>query len=79
MIGISGLTTRQKAIMDMLWSMQSMDQVTQLIKALPTRDAQDAHSLIIIAQQESLEEDGSLEEYKDAATMCIARARAGSC
>ena len=75
MISISGLTTRQKAIMDMMWSMQSMDQVTALIRALPTRDAQDAHSLIIIAQQESLEEDGELDAYKDQARLCICSAR----
>ncbi len=75
MISISGLTQRQKAIMDMLWAMQSMDQVTQLIRALPTRDAQDAHSLIQIAQQESLEEDGELDAYTEAAHSCISRAR----
>jgi hypothetical protein len=72
MITISGLTTRQKAIMDMMWNMQSMDQVTALIRALPTRDAQDAHSLIIIAQQESLEEDGALDAYMDQARSVIA-------
>jgi len=72
MITISGLTTRQKAIMDMMWNMQSMDQVTALIRALPTRDAQDAHSLIIIAQQESLEEDGELDAYMDQARSVIA-------
>jgi hypothetical protein len=80
MISITGLTDRQKSIMDMLWSMDSMAKVTQFIKALPTKqDQADASSLIEIAVAETIEHEQGLEEYKDAATMCIARARAGSC
>ena len=80
MISITGLTDRQKSIMDMLWSMDSMDKVNAFVRALPThKDQADASSLIEIAVAETREHEQGLEEYKDAATMCIARARAGSC
>ena len=76
MITISGLTTRQKTIMDLLWTCNDLDQVNTFIKALPTRaDQQDAHSLIVIATQESLEEDGVLEQFKETAREAIDRCR----
>ena len=80
MISITGLTDRQKSIMDMLWSMDSMDKVTAFVRALPThKDQADAASLIEIAVAETREHEQGLEEYKDAATMCITRARVSSC
>jgi hypothetical protein len=76
MITISGLTTRQKTIMDLLWTCNDLDQVNTFIKALPTRaDQQDARSLIVIATQESLEEDGVLEQFKETAREAIDRCR----
>jgi hypothetical protein len=76
MITISGLTTRQKTIMDLLWTCNDLDQVNTFIKALPTRaDQQDAQSLIVIATQESLEEDGQLEQFKETAREAIDRCR----
>jgi hypothetical protein len=68
MITISGLTTRQKTIMDLLWTCNDLDQVNTFIKALPTRaDQQDAQSLIVIATQESLEEEGVLAQFEQQA------------
>lgn len=75
-ITITGLTQRQVQIMDMLWSMDSMDKVTQFVKALPTRkDQADAASLIEIAVAETIEQELGLEEYTDAAHTAISRAR----
>lgn len=75
MITIAGLTTKQKILMDTMWSMQELANVTAFIKSLPKRDAQDCMSLVEIAVQETYEQDGYLKEYKDAALACIARAR----
>ena len=80
MISITGLTDRQKSIMDMLWSMDSMDKVNAFVRALPThKDQADAASLIEIAVAETIEHEQGLEEYKDAATQCIARCSDTSC
>jgi hypothetical protein len=76
MITISGLTTRQKTIMDLLWTCNDLDQVQTFIKALPTvADQYDALSLVNIATQESLEEDGVLEQFKETAREAIDRCR----
>jgi hypothetical protein len=74
MIHIEGLTHKQKALMDVMWTMQEMEQVQSFIKTLPLRDAQDCQSLIEIAVQESLEEDNRIEDYAEAAHAAIARA-----
>ena len=60
--------------MDVMWSMDSMPAVNAFIKSLPTRDQQDCLSLVAIAVQETLEEEG-LELYAEAAVSAIARAR----
>lgn len=76
MITITGLTERQRSIMDMLWTMDSMDSVQLFIRSLPTlRDQVDAQSLIQIAVEETLEQEGRLDAYADAAKRAIARAR----
>jgi hypothetical protein len=56
MITISGLTNKQRALMDVMWSMDSMTKVTAFVRSLPLRDAQDCMSLITIATQESQEQ-----------------------
>lgn len=75
-IQISGLNTRQKNIMDLLWSCTTLDQVKTLISAMPTlQDRCDAQSLIVIATQESIEQEvGFTQEVQDAANDCISRA-----
>jgi hypothetical protein len=76
MITISGLTERQKTIMDLLWTCKDLDQVNTFIKALPTvADQYDALSLVNIATLESLEEDGVLEQFKEQAHAAIDRCR----
>jgi hypothetical protein len=75
MITITGLTHKQKALMDIMWSMDSMPAVQSFIKTLPTRDRQDCLALVAIAVQESLEEDNRMDDYAEAAVTAIARAR----
>ena len=75
MIQIQGLNDRQKSIMDMLWSMDSMDKVNAFIRALPTRqDQMDAATLIQIAVEETIEQEQGLDRYADAAGAAIANA-----
>ena len=73
MITITGLTNKQKVLMDVMWAMDSMPAVEAFIKSLPKRDGQDCLSLVAIAVQESLEEDNRLEDYEELALNLIAR------
>ncbi len=76
MITISGLTDRQRNLMDLLWACKDLDQVQTLIKALPTRQDQvDCAGLIKIATWESIEQELGLGEYLDAALAAISNAR----
>ena len=74
MITITGLTHKQKALMDVMWTMDSMERVQAFVKTLPKKDAQDCLSLITMATQDSLELEG-LDEYAQAADLAISRAR----
>ena len=73
MISITGLTNKQKALMDVMWAMDDMPAVQAFIKTLPKRDRQDCISLVEIAVQESLEEDNRLDDYEQDALNLIAR------
>ncbi len=53
---IDGLTKRQVAILDIIWSMEDLDRVQSFIKALPERDRAEAHSLVTLITYEALEE-----------------------
>lgn len=76
MITITGLTHKQKAIMDILWACTSIEQAQLFIRSMPTpKDRADANSLMQIAVLETLEQEGRLEDYAARADMCIARAR----
>lgn len=76
MIQIEGLTERQKSIMDLLWNCNDMEQVTTLIQALPTHQDQcDAHTLVMIATWESIEQELGLEPYENSACAIIAQCR----
>ena len=75
MISISGLTTKQRILMDTMWSMQDMRNVQAFVGSLPKRDQQDCMSLITIATQDSIELEDGLDAYKEHALACIARAR----
>jgi hypothetical protein len=76
MITITGLTDRQRTLMDLLWTCGNIEQVRELIAALPTRrDQQDAESLIHVATWESIEQElGFSKECTDAASRAIATA-----
>ena len=73
MISITGLSNKQKVLMDVMWAMEDMPAVEAFIKTLPTRDQQDCQSLVTIAVQESLEEDNRLDDYEQDARNLIAR------
>jgi len=75
MITITGLTHKQKALMDVMWSMDDITKVTAFVRTLPLRDAQDCMSLIAIATQESIEQEDGLDAYEQAANTAISRAR----
>ena len=76
MITITGLTNKQKALMEIMWTMQEMEQVQRFINTLPKRDRQDCLSLLDIAVQETQEHElNGLAEYEQAAVAAIARAR----
>ena len=73
MITITGLTHKQKVFMDVMWTMESMPLVNAFINSLPTRDRQDCLSLVEIAVQETLEDEGRINDYEDVAVNLIAR------
>jgi hypothetical protein len=73
MISITGLTNKQKVLMDVMWAMDTMPAVEAFIKSLPKRDQQDCESLVAIAVQESLEEDNRMEDYEQDTLDLIAR------
>ena len=58
--------------MDVMWTMDDMSKVQAFVKTLPLRDRQDCLSLIQIAVQETLEQDG-MDDYEQAAVDLIAR------
>jgi len=74
MITITGLTHKQKALMDVMWTIDSLERVQAFIKTLPKKDAQDCMSLLEIAVQETNELELGLEEYTDAAHTAITNA-----
>jgi hypothetical protein len=74
MITITGLTERQRQIMDLLWSCKDTEQVNTLIAALPNKQDQlDAHSLVRIAVWESIEHESGLDQYEQCAKDLISR------
>ena len=73
MISLTGLSNKQKVLMDVMWAMDTMPAVEAFIKSLPKRDQQDCQSLVAIAVQESLEEDNRLDDYEAIALSVIAR------
>ena len=73
MITISGLTVKQKALLTVMWDIDSVDKVKEFIGTLPAADARDAHSLLQMAIWESIEQEDGLDAYKDQARSVIAR------
>jgi hypothetical protein len=75
MITISGLTAKQRALLTVMWDIDSVDRVKEFIRTLPAADARDAHCLLQIAIWESIEQEEGLDAYKDTATTAIRTAR----
>jgi hypothetical protein len=73
MITISGLTPKQKALLTVMWDIDSVERVQEFIRTLPAADARDAHSLLQMAIWESIEQQEGLEEYEQLAKDCISR------
>jgi hypothetical protein len=73
MITISGLTTKQKALLTVMWDIDSVERVHEFIGTLPAADARDAHSLLKMAIWESIEQQEGLEDYEQLAKNCISR------
>jgi hypothetical protein len=74
MITIDNLTPKQKALMTVMWDMDSMDKVQSFIRTLSPSDARDAHTLLQIVIWESIEQEDGLDAYKDHSDACIATA-----
>jgi hypothetical protein len=75
MITISNLTPKQKALLTVMWDIDSVDKVQEFIRTLPAADARDAHCLLQIAIWESIEQDGGLEDYAQDCANVISRVR----
>ena len=73
MITITGLTEKQKALLTVMWDIDTTDKVHEFIRSLPAADARDAHSLLQMAIWESIEQQEGLEEYAQLAKDCISR------
>lgn len=75
MILIEGLTPKQKTILDIMWAMETKQQVQNFIESLPVNDAVDATNLMEVLIHESLEAQGELDQYENIAKAAISRAR----
>ena len=79
MIRLTGLTHRQKAVVDLLWNCHSLAAAQALIAALPThRDRCDAHSLLQIVAWDSIEQEEGLDDYSQDCADVILRVRSSS-
>jgi hypothetical protein len=72
MITIDNLTAKQKALMTVMWDMDSMAKVQSFIRTLSPADARDAHTLLQIVIWETLEQEDGLDAYMDQARSVIA-------
>ena len=74
MITITHLTPKQKLLLDVMWELDSLDKVQSFIRSLPLQDARDAQCLLQIAIWETIEQEESLDAYKDHSDAIIAAA-----
>ena len=76
MITIQGLTVRQQQLCELMWACRDIEQVRALIRALPTlQDRQSAETLMLLIVHETLEDEGGLNDYAEAAVGVIDRVR----
>ena len=71
MITIEGLTKKQRAILDIMWSMDTKEQVESFVQSLPPSDKCDATSLMEMLIHDSLEQQGEMEQYASLARTVI--------
>ena len=75
-ITIQGLTVRQQQLCELMWACRDIEQVRALIRALPTlQDRQSAETLMLLIVHETLEDEGGLNDYAEAAAGVIDRVR----
>ena len=75
-ITIQGLTVRQQQLCELMWACRDIEQVRALIRALPTKeDRQSAETLMLLIVHETLEDEGGLNDYAEAAVGVIDRVR----
>ena len=73
-IKLSGLTARQKQVIDLLWNCPTIEAAQALVKALPThRDRCDARAMLTMVAWDSIEQEEGLDQYAQAAADCISR------
>ena len=73
-ITLQGLTQRQRQLCDLMWSCSDLKQVQGLIRALPTlEDQQQAETLMQVLIQESLEQQGAMDDYAEDCNDVIVR------
>ena len=66
MITITGLTPKQKVLLDIIWGIDSMEKVEEFISTLPHDDARDAKVLVSMAIYETIDQQvQTLEDCPD--------------
>lgn len=53
---IDGLTKKQVALLEVMWSMDDIEQVQSFVKSLHPKDRAEAHGLMTLLVHEALEE-----------------------
>lgn len=77
MIEITGLSSRQRALFDIIWSIEEWDQVEIFMKSLSTRDLIDCEGIVELIKLAIIEEYSENREYKEA-NQVINRIRYGN-
>ena len=73
-ITLSGLTARQKQVIDLLWNCPTIEAAQALVAALPThRDRCDARAMLTMVAWDSIEQEEGLDQYAEAASDCVSR------
>lgn len=65
-IEISGLTKRQRALCDIIWGMDSLEEISGFVSSLPPRDQQECKTLVDLMVLATIDEiDTVSDEVKD--------------
>lgn len=73
-IKLSGLTARQKQVIDLLWNCPTIEAAQALVAALPThRDRCDARAMLTMVAHDSIEQEEGLDQYAEAASDLLSR------